>query len=107
MRDLLNNDTHTVNVLNGNKKRTVHFDKLEPMTIIDLKKHSNYNVTINHLSYDRINTENIIKICSFNINGIRSFFNKSQMEYIIREKQDIIAFQETNAQQENFQKKQS
>ena len=52
------------------------------------------------VNYFKTIDNNITKICSFNINGIHSFLKKSNMKYLIKEKPDIIAFQETqNARQ--------
>ena len=98
----LNYDTHTATVQKDNKQRTVHFDKLIPMTIAHLPMNSDKEATVNYLSYKNI--KNVIKICSFNINGIRSFLKKSNMEYLLKEKPDIIAFQETKCPTDKFPK---
>ena len=60
--------------------------------------------TVKYLSHKQLKNGNILKICSFNINGIHSFSKKSNMEYLIREKPDIIAFQETKCPTDKFPK---
>ena len=88
----INYENHLVEIQKANKSRTVHLDKLERTLINNNAAKTHGSASIKFITREQGKQ---IKICSWNIAGICAFPRKTNMSFLIAERPNIIALQET------------